>query len=113
MIAAKAAKKKQRSPWSPTLDKAWAEIHLLKMIKSQLRNTRIQNWSAIFHWRDTHPGIVPTIPTTLPETDAMLREAYLKLKSIRQAADAHRKKHLEERATLYAALEAKSQERII
>jgi hypothetical protein len=64
-IAAKAVKPRNQTPWSPKLAQTWAEIHLLKMIKSQLRNPRIQNWSAIFSWRDNHPGIVPEIPRTM------------------------------------------------
>jgi hypothetical protein len=112
-IAAKHVKARPRTPWSPALANIWAEIHLLKMIKSQLKNPQIQNWSAILRWKDSHPGITVTVPHSLQETDLLLKDANSRLKTIRQEAEAHRRKHLEERAMLYASLKEKDKEKIV
>lgn len=61
-IAAKAAKQKYNTPWSPKLAKAWATIHLFKAIRSQLKNPHINNWATIQSWQSRYPGL----PTELP-----------------------------------------------
>ena len=113
LIAAKEVKTKYRTPWSPRLATAWAEVHLLKMIKSQLSNSSLHNWSAILAWKDKHPGMEAKIPSTVPEAEGLLKEAIGKLKRIRQEAEELRQKHLEDRLLLYAALEQKNKEHIV
>ena len=49
--AAKAAKQRYKSPWSPDLAKAWASIHLYRMLRSQLRNPQPNNWPTIKVWQ--------------------------------------------------------------
>jgi exonuclease III len=112
-IAAKAAKQRYHSPWSPALARAWATIHLLKAIRSQLKNPQIENWPTIRSWQKRYPGLPQDFPTTIEETERRLQEAKTTLRSIRQRADEHRQSHLDNRAAVYAALEQVGKEKIV
>ena len=113
LIAAKAAKQRYKSPWSPELARAWASIHFYRMIRSQLHNPQINNWSTIRFWQTKYEGMPEEIPTTIVEVESKLKAAHATLRSIRQQAEAKRQEYLDEKAMLYAALEQKSKEHIV
>ena len=67
--AAKAAATKHKIPWSPKLARAWATIHLYKMVKSQIKIPDLQLGNSIREWQKNHDGLPTTLPTSLQEVE--------------------------------------------
>ena len=73
--AAKAAKRRYQTPWSPAFAKAWATTYYYKLALSQSRNPQRDYSDAIHHWQQKYPYLPTPIPTSRNEIIQQLQQS--------------------------------------
>jgi exonuclease III len=104
-VAAKQAKRKYKTPWSPAFAKAWARIRFAKLCLSRIRNPTIDLLPSIHEWQKQHPYLLTDIPDDLNDAKLALQRALTSLNLARQSASAARDEYVEAQAAMYDYLE--------
>jgi exonuclease III len=112
-VAAKQAKRKYKTPWSPAFAKAWAMIRFSKLCLSRLRNPTVDLLPSIAEWQRTHPELPTSLPDNLNDAKLGLQQALSALNLARQSASAARDDYLEAQAAMYDYLEEKGKAAVV
>ena len=109
---AKLCARKRRSPWSPDLAKAWAELHFYKLLKSSRRTTAnyVPAITKLQHRWNHLPRIIPDDPEFIKENYKM---AIAKMQEIRQKAQESRDAYLTNQVAMYKDLNEKGKAKIL